>query len=333
MRVDERFRKTVVCLGAADTIGRFVPYGTGFITTNLMNLSEGWQTLVTCRHVLGNIPGDVVSVRLNTKAGSADILKFPKSDWLCHENDEVDIAVCPTSITKELFDILHLPLDRHLLAPGLPSDGDIGVGDEVFASGMFIGRLGESRNIPIIRTGTIAAMAEEPIRTEYGYHDAFLIEVKSIDGLSGSPVFIHYPPGASPHDMKKHSPVHDGTYRFMGMMLGYNEVRVVRTLDDIDIIESKTARAPVAARKVSLPLNPGIAVVMPIWKIVEAIEQPKMQERRNTMLKQGKLNRPFVAASGAPAKPEPPTMEGDEQHKERFTSLLGAAARKRPQGD
>jgi hypothetical protein len=53
-------------------------------------------------------------------------------------------------------------------------------------------RAGSTRNIPIVRTGVIAAMPaiDEPfVRKGEEYH-AYLAEMRSIGGLSGSPVFV-----------------------------------------------------------------------------------------------------------------------------------------------
>ena len=45
-------------------------------------------------------------------------------------------------------------------------------------------------NLPIVRLGAIAAMPGEYIKTDWGCLRAYLIEARSIGGLSGSPVFI-----------------------------------------------------------------------------------------------------------------------------------------------
>ena len=67
---------------------------------------------------------------------------------------------------------------------------DIGIGDEVFATGLFTPAPGTARNVPILRHGNIAMMPEEQIQTESGFADVYLVESRSIGGLSGSPVFV-----------------------------------------------------------------------------------------------------------------------------------------------
>src|SRR5689334_11059030 len=67
----------------------------------------------------------------------------------------------------------------------------VGTGDEVAIVGLFYSHFGEAKNVPIVRTGNIAAMPDEPVPTSHGLTDAYLVEVRSIGGISGSPVFTH----------------------------------------------------------------------------------------------------------------------------------------------
>ena len=68
----------------------------------------------------------------------------------------------------------------------------IGPGDELFAIGLFSLRVGTQRNIPIVRSGILAAMPydSEPFTKDGHPYHAYLAEMRSIGGLSGSPVFI-----------------------------------------------------------------------------------------------------------------------------------------------
>src|SRR5206468_3965471 len=58
--------------------------------------------------------------------------------------------------------------------------------------GLFTQRHGTQKNIPIVRIANIAAMPEEPLQDENSgkEYSAYLIEARSIGGLSGSPVFM-----------------------------------------------------------------------------------------------------------------------------------------------
>jgi hypothetical protein len=305
----------------------FIAHGTGFIGVNFIG-EAGFQTLITARHVIDRMPGGIVHVRLNTRDGEARIIETTKADWIRHPDKRIDVVVCATGIPKEIFDYLHIPLyGPDLLTPDVIRDRDIGIGDEVFVAGMFIARLGETKNIPILRSGTIAAMPEEKIKTEYGYHDAYLIEARSIDGLSGSPVFVQMPPIRVKDGQPKfqHGPVQ----YLMGMLLGHNSVG--NPGDTIEILQPGADRPSSDKVHVSIPLNTGIGVVLPIAYAIEAVEQPLIHEKRVATMKKPNQDRGFMADSAK--KSAPSTTPDNPSHKEDFTRLLDAATAKRQSDD
>ncbi|MCH7523058.1 MAG: hypothetical protein IH920_04720, partial [Chloroflexi bacterium] len=72
---------------------------------------------------------------------------------------------------------------------------DIGIGDELLVTGLLVSHPGTEKNIPIVRSGIIAAMAGDELRdyakNKYGPpYKAHLVELRSTGGLSGSPVFV-----------------------------------------------------------------------------------------------------------------------------------------------
>lgn len=290
VRVDETVLRPIVFVGMTSREGRFIAHGTGFITANFIK-EKGFQSIVTARHVIERINSNMVQIRINTRRGDAEILSAPKSDWCFHPDDRVDVAVCPSVLLKEQFDILHMPLaGPTILNDEIIKDRDIGLGDEVFVSGMYVSRLGETRNIPIARVGTIAAMADEKLETEYGYHSAYLIEVRSIDGLSGSPVFVHL----NLWQVKDGQPkMRSGTAQFlMGMILGHASVG--NPNDTIEIRQQSERETEAAAALARVPWNTGIAVVLPIQYVIEAVEQPKIHDRRVATINKER-DRNFVA--------------------------------------
>jgi hypothetical protein len=214
-----------------------------------------------------------------------------------HPDPRVDVAVCPSGIPRELFDILHLPLfGPDVLTGETIAERDIGIGDEVYVAGMFVGRLGETRNLPVLRSGTIAAMPDEKIKTAYGYHDAYLIEARSVDGLSGSPVFVQMPPWRAKDGQV--SMVTGHTHYLMGMLLGHNQVG--NTGDTIEIVQPVAERPESKTVEVSVPINTGIGVVLPIADVVVAVEQPIIRERREARLADRAARSFAPDASGAP---------------------------------
>jgi hypothetical protein len=339
LRVDDRIRKAIVFIGRV-VDGSFVPYGTGFVAATMFREEEAWQTVVTAKHVIDEIDSPIVNIRLNSCNGDARVIDTPKERWFHHPDERIDVSVCPTRLFRDQFDIAHLPFSipqwggNCAITPERIDKHYIGIGDEVYIPGMFIGRIGQKSNLPILRVGTIAAMPEEPIETEYGYHDAFLIEVRSIDGLSGSPVCIDLMhrnlPETAPSRPLPLPEERPELFYLMGIVLGYNEVFNPR-----DVIEIKE-RPAAAVTRAMVPLNTGIAVVLPIWRVIEAMEQPKLKEPREALLRESNRDRGqgFVPTSAAPlAAPASGDPAANPDHREDFTRLVSAASKPKPKGD
>jgi hypothetical protein len=108
----------------------------------------------------------------------------------------------------------------------------------------------------------------EPVATKYcGETDAYLVEARSIGGLSGSPVFIHAPVWR----VRKDGSVvtNEGSQRFhlLGLMHGHFDVSTLHDGFDVDATPAQG-------------INTGIGVVIPVEKILETIDQPELVEMR-----------------------------------------------------
>ncbi len=73
----------------------------------------------------------------------------------------------------------------------------VGVGDEVVTIGLLTIHSGQDSNEPVVRTGNLAMVPADPVLVRYkqGVNRRmrlFLTELRSIAGLSGSPVFIRH---------------------------------------------------------------------------------------------------------------------------------------------
>ena len=271
VRIDDVIRKSVVYVGDAN--GKpFVPHGTGFITVYFVG-DSGYQNVVTARHVIDGIGPDI-HLRVNTRGGPARVIPTEGNAWKEHPSGNVDLVTCPTLIPKDQFDIMHIDIDGGMMFKDyLNKDGTFGLGDEVFVAGMFISRLGDARNLPILRTGTIAAMPEEKIETSYGRHLAYLVETRSIDGLSGSPVFAF----TSLTNIKNGQiqPTQNLCFGFIGVLLGTNDV-----VNRRDFISIQREGDDEEAEGVYPMLNTGIGIVAPADLVVETVKHPEITERR-----------------------------------------------------
>jgi len=127
---------------------------------------------------------------------------------------------------------------------------------------------GKIKNIPIIRVGNIAMMPEEKIfvGNDLGEIEAYLVESRSIGGLSGSPVFV-YLGNMRPKNGTWNLGGDQKLFYLLGLMHGHWDIEE----DKIDIVVED---------KVKDELNTGIAVVVPASKILEVLDYQEFVEDR-----------------------------------------------------
>jgi hypothetical protein len=260
MRVPEVLRQCVVFIGVSDVTPGGQPTlsfrGTAFFVTvsSESRVDQGFYYLVTAKHVARRLRGREIIVRANTKDGrSQTISSGGPMGWWHHPADEsVDVAVTPFGLSTETFEYKHIPTDMFLSDEGI-RDKKIGTGDEVFIVGLFTSLSGKARNLPIVRMGNIAMMPSErvPIK-DYGTIEAYLIEARSIGGISGSPVFVQETTRGGV-----------GTIYLLGLMYGHWDVPPAIKNDAITVEE-----------ELLKGVNMGIAIVIPAKKILEVLMQP-----------------------------------------------------------
>lgn len=266
MLVSDNIRKCVVFVGYQMADGEVRLAGSAFF---LGRDHDGKQApdvfLVTARHVIDGIRkhGLVeVFIRANTTAGLSVWAKCQSTDWLFHPTDAtVDVAMLRIGVPAG-WDHLVIPLSM-CATPQTLTLNSVGLGDEVFIVGLFRHHHGTRKNIPIVRVGNLAALAEEKVNTkEFGLVDAYLIEARSIGGLSGSPVFLNL--GVVRYMDKQVKHAQGGPICFLlGLVHGHYDV----PSSNIDN-SSQGASDPLSSERV----NTGIAIVVPIEKIAEVVE-------------------------------------------------------------
>lgn len=294
MRINEAVRKSIFFLGIIDPSGAFVPYGTGFIglwsESGIM-----FPYLITAKHVLEDIRGTKrpMVARVNIKDGKTQVGGVESDHWYFHPTvKKCDIAVATCLISFDTFDIRGVDLLNDHLTPEYIDANDIGCGDEVFTAGLLTSHFGETRNIPIVRMGNIAAMIEEPVDLgdEWGQQEVYLIESRSIGGLSGSPVFLN----TQPYRFVKDHKTIDAAGHKRDYIMGIN-VGLFETKANADSLPKDRAekREDFLER-----MSAGIAIVVPIQRAIEIIRDTKdfIQGRAN-YIRQGKDKGKFVSAS------------------------------------
>lgn len=242
------------------------------------NAGVGFAYAVTARHVIEHVqaesPDDKVLLRLNLVAGGFGFIESKVQDWLFHPNEEtVDVAVLPLRTPPEFDAQVYRLNPERIAGPEIIVREGIGPGDEVFIAGLFRNHYGTDRNIPVVRIGSIAAMPEEKVKVKWkdASMDAYLIEARSIGGLSGSPVFVHTGPVRLRDGKVMIAEHRGGIWWLLGLMHGHFNVRV----PDIDVAEDGLS---------SFEVNAGLAIVTPATKIMEVINQKKLLDMRQDIV-------------------------------------------------
>lgn len=338
MQVDKRIMRSVAFLGiqAGDT---FIAQGTGFF----LRVTEEYETfsyIVTCRHVVDpffvvagkETPNDEpIWIRVNRTNREPKTYQTRRSDWVCHPKSKRSIDICVHEIplrqweSQDDAEIGWINADKDFFTPDKErKNGALSLGDPLFIPALFTNRPGEKRNIPIFRTASVAALAEEPVPHGSPYRPAFLVETKSLGGTSGAPVFVHLAEIGRHIDDGEHDWSYVWTnqetgeveppYYLIGMMQGSHGGRYYHDIP------------PEVAPK-DADFNAGIATVLPYPLIMEVINNPILKERRMAAIEESKKRSGYRPASASAAKQKPPTTAGDSQHKERFNQLLNAAVK------
>jgi hypothetical protein len=131
-----------------------------------------------------------LALRLNNRSGGFDVLTVRADDWFSHPSGD-DIAVLPFSGDWANFQYAAVNSSM-MLTPDLSATWDIGPGDETFFIGRYVDMDGKAHNMPVVRSGILAAFPAEPVyQRERSFHqESILVEARSMSGFSGSPVFV-----------------------------------------------------------------------------------------------------------------------------------------------
>ena len=279
MRIKENVKKCVVFIGTKkpDESAEQIKYrGTGFFVSLPSKIpNKSFPYLVTAKHVARQIEGGDFYIRANSKDGKSVIFKAGDDvKWWFHPDPvfPADIAVLHFPLTTELYK----SLDCEMIEAGMLLTGKtmleegIGEGDEIFAVGLFSKHTGSEKNLPIIRMGNIAMISEEQIQSDqFGNMEAYLVEMRSIGGLSGSPVFVLKPVCITIDDWQ--IPTSRWRIYLLGLVHGHWDVKADKAND-----------AP-QDNTTSGRVNAGIAMVVPAHKIMETINCKGLVDIRDSI--------------------------------------------------
>ncbi len=318
MRIRDELRECV-CFVQASWASGVSGVGTAFfvgVPLGITGTEEHWfHYAVTARHVINDMkqgPAEKAVLVLNRRGGGRALAETRVSDWLFHET--ADVAVLPLGRVNPAFQIMVWDVGNSAATDEVVREKNIGAGDDVFITGLLVHHPGVTRNLPIVRLGAIAAMPDDPVPLPTGTDVVTLVEVHSIGGLSGSPVFVHLSvlrdaPAGKFLTGGGASASSGGTSWLHGLMHGFYPVGK----SDPDNVSGGDEK-----------LNTGIAVVVRIDRALDLIHRPDQVAIRDELkrrVEEENETRPILTSSG----------QGTEEF-QRFEALTRDLLR-RPKAD
>jgi hypothetical protein len=290
-----------------------------------------WLYAVSNRHVVHRIGATVI--RANARhSGGIETFPSEPTDWIEHPNGH-DIAILPLAYSAVVprIDLVTIPIEM-FARPQHISEQTIGIGDDVYMIGRFINHEGKQRNMPSVRFGSISMMPGEPIYIDSttSPQESFAVELRSMCGYSGSPVFVEIGgilkrPGGTTMSPPRQL--------FLGVHWGH----IIEPWTVSTVIRPAAGQAlrPGEQQVDQVSANTGMNGVVPAWRLQEMFDLPiikQIQERdEEEELKRRSQDEPGAKLDGVlPSQPSPPATDENPNHLKDFTRLVDVAARKKP---
>ncbi len=286
MRINKAATKIVVFIGTTSGTD-FKAGGTGFLVH-----FDGFIYLVTAKHVATALPDAPIALRFNNiREGTSFIHLDPLNGWkwYFHEDDTVDAAVLPISHDLDKFDHLFYPENKidyrafpqdQFMDDNKIAEGPVGFGDMCYTVGFFRLLVGNKKNLPVVHSGSIARIAgdelipvrdwDDPTRRDRKMISAYLVEQQSLQGLSGSPVFVRLP--IMFNSVSTDLGVRDIVVsEYKVMLLGLWQGSWDAKADEVLAMDK--------GREMRVPV--GMGVVVPCQKIKDILEDHELKAKRD----------------------------------------------------
>jgi hypothetical protein len=292
-------------------------HGTGFFVRvpSKVDPLKSHLYLVTAKHVVEDLGKSEPYILVNGKDGKAKPLKQLGPKWWTHPSDGTADVVIRQVAQQEGIEGWGAKTED-FISPDDVTQGNVCVGDEVFVAGYF-SPISSDRNLPIVRHGNVAMLPDEQIQTDYGMANVYLIEARSIGGISGSLVAVR-PPLRYGIDMPKGTTAYFdaiGSFKLLGLMHGHWDIRESELND------------PQVKHDRKHGVNMGIAIVVPAIKILETVNQPGLAELRRLGDEDMAWKSKSIPGRDSVRKSEPDS-ERTPFTKEDFEAALKKASRK-----
>lgn len=220
-------------------------------------------------------------IRLNTVAGDTDILEPDRDQWIQHPDGD-DLMVAPLDLPPDKYGYAAINSESFVCRDDTVTS--VGAGDDTFMVGRFINHAGTQRNTPSLRFGSIAMLPFEKVKLGNHMQEAFLVEMRSISGFSGSPVFVYRPTAAEIE-------IPPTDYDSAGVPITRFALTVEDLMGEIEFLGIDCGHVPKFEKVVNgagtphpqgwrIDTNTGMAVVIPAWRLMDLLNTPRLVMQR-----------------------------------------------------
>jgi hypothetical protein len=315
------------------------PEGTGFIVGRRWKSAPGRRHYyaVSNWHVAVDLGATII--RINTANGKSIPLDTDLNEWQFQSPGD-DLAVVDITEHFSKDGTHNLIVDQHpnnnltiidesvFVTKKFITEYSLGFGEDVFMVGLFVGHPGNETNLPVARFGNISRLADDaaPIEQPNGHkRPSHLADMRSRGGFSGSPVFVYRTPSADLTDIQGvggiwglHRPINNLFLNLLG-------VHCSQFPEEVKFKKGEAVFDPILEGDV-LKIPSSMTVVVPAWRITDLLNEDyfeglRVKREKNASKDAGKL--PVAEKESAPS-----TTDDNPQHKEAFTRLVSAAAKK-----
>jgi hypothetical protein len=293
--------------------------GTGFfVFVSSKTGREADVYAITNHHV---IKDDFTVIRVSKNTGEPATIPLKASNWLEHPESA---DVCAASITLEDDSTCFTALPSEwLLTKDQLQENYINLGSDVYMMGRFISHAGKTVNKPIARSGIISAFPDTVDLVKLKGmppQEAFIIEMRSLSGYSGSPTFYNLE-----------------SWYFINHL-----IVMMDTVFDIQVpASSRYVNRPELATTVlgidagSFPMfedvyrmdgdyreptaykaqnHTGFSIVIPAWKIIETLNRPEFVMEREKKDKEYLKEHKYAANTDSKKREKPLTANEFEDY-------------------
>lgn len=288
-----------------------------------------WLFGVSNKHVVHKISATVI----RANARSSGIFTYPTepTDWIEHPGGH-DIAILVVGYANIVphIELVTIPQEMFVIEQHV-QDETVGLGDDVYMIGRFVNHEGRQRNIPSVRFGNISMLPGEPIYIDAKTRaqESFAVELRSMCGYSGSPVFVEV--GGV---QRRHGGTSMGPPRQLFLGVHWGHILEPWTVEKYIQPARTTALRPGEKEIELVQANTGMNGVVPAWRLREMFNLPAIRDalRRDeeAELERRKRENPGAKLDAAVVAQRPPDDDANPNHLADFTRLVDVAARKKP---